>query len=742
MAAPPSESPVFSSSQDEATPSAPAGSPQPRLSVSVRQLMAKLAGSGAIPASSVALALQDMHPEYGGGDWPNLYEKGTPLRYSIESWVERVLATLQAPVDSESTLHGRLLLVGLAATDTQFAPFLAEGGFLRRIEQEIREPLESLLTPDGRSIWQSVADPQPTGGSGTSPEPEQVAGIPDNVPTHSDHPADVDELGRSAFARALAARIERVRRDERWPGLEAAPSRPVWLWFLRERGRRAWRRWSGRDGEMDVPHGPGGFMLHLNGPWGAGKTSLLSFIKDELTDTKRAEPWLAIYFNAWRSERLGPPWWALSREVHRQSRAQLQAMAVAHPAAKRRASALSYNEIWWRALTGVGAPVLVVGLGVLVLALFALLAGKLSMASEQQAGIAFLEQWATTIGGWVAIAGAALSGLRYMVTGSARGASALLEVSGDPMRPMVCKFEDLVRLAGHPVVILIDDLDRCQFEYVARLLQGIQTLFWQTPVAYVVAADRQWLRAAYETQFGQYRGYVGESGRPLGYLFLEKLFQLSANVPHMGSTSARQYWMKLLGVAPVDPGELDEARGRAQQRLQQARTEADVLAATNEAAAAGDVVYAQAMREEAVVRLAAQEIEAHTAHVLAPFLDFLEPNPRAMKRMVNAYGVRRAIDVLRQGQTDRGVLALWTILEMRWPILSEHLAEHPDEVERIRAAGEPTVAADDDLIALYQSAQIRRLINGDAPDVVARLDAAAIRQCTGTVGGIAPEVMA
>ena len=63
-----------------------------------------------------------------------------------------------------------------------------------------------------------------------------------------------------------------------------------------------------------------------------------------------------------------------------------------------------------------------------------------------------------------------------------------------------------------------------------------------------------------------------------------------------------------------------------------------------------------------------------------------------MKRLLNAYGFRRGFDVV--GVTDRDALARWTILEMRWPLLAEHLrtggADEPSE-EVSTLLGDPEV---------------------------------------------------
>jgi len=65
---------------------------------------------------------------------------------------------------------------------------------------------------------------------------------PNATPLLSDSPATVDELGRKPLADALAARLMRLQRDE------AASAQPKAV------------------------------MVHLHGPWGSGKSSLVRFL--------------------------------------------------------------------------------------------------------------------------------------------------------------------------------------------------------------------------------------------------------------------------------------------------------------------------------------------------------------------------------------------------------------------------------------------------------------------------------
>jgi hypothetical protein len=84
-----------------------------------------------------------------------------------------------------------------------------------------------------------------------------------------------------------------------------------------------------------------------------------------------------------------------------------------------------------------------------------------------------------------------------------------------------------------------------------------------------------------------------------------------------------------------------------------------------------------------------------------------------MKRLVNAYGVERDIRLLEDRAEAPGALAperlaLWTILRLRWPLLADYLAEHPEVVDDANTAA----TADQGLAELLDSAEVRDVIEG------------------------------
>jgi L-lysine 2,3-aminomutase len=123
---------------------------------------------------------------------------------------------------------------------------------------------------------------------------------------------------------------------------------------------------------------------------------------------------------------------------------------------------------------------------------------------------------------------------------------------------------------------------------------------------------------------------------------LEKTFQLSVSLPRLSPDVQKQYWQHLIQIEkPRNMEEVKKAQKDAKQRLQQLKKEEDILAEIPRSTK--NPIYEQAFREEAVIRLATPEVEEHTEHTLKDFAPLLEPNPRAMKRLVNAYSVQRDI---------------------------------------------------------------------------------------------------
>lgn len=492
---------------------------------------------------------------------------------------------------------------------------------------------------------EELAEGTPLDGKTTPDRAEE------RVPEHLDDPALEDRLNREPFAEVLAIRMAAVRRK-----------------LVEER--------QGRES--------GAFSVHLHGPWGSGKTSVLNFLATMLKHGEYGEKahespkWIVVEFNAWQNKRFRPPWWQLvvqlKRECLRQSRRSGYFSNWL---------ALNFHWLVW-ALRARLFPVAIAFLLIVAVAFVVL-----TSTDEVPRTIPWGEL-ATALGifGAVFTAGALLVGrLKSWLVGSASASEWYARISQDPSRPVARLFERLVTATGKPVAIFIDDLDRCDHEYVVELLEGIQTLFRNANVCYVIAADRDWIRASFETSYANFVTTIGEPGRPLGYLFLEKMFQVSASIPQLQAETKAEYWRQLIyrkrKKEPRRPPQ--ETKRLAEQRLGDSQAPDQIQAVIDHAATefADDVEMLQSIRAAAAKRVSSEASQERQEHFLAQFESLLEPNPRAMKRLVNAYGIRQASNFLAGRRVNPSLLALWTIMEMRWPRLADYLVDatwqHPDK---------------------------------------------------------------
>ena len=547
-------------------------------------------------------------------------------------------------------------------------------------------------------------------GAASAEETPAAPPVHDPTPLHLDTPATVDHLNRRGFARALAVRLDRIW-GEMNPPVEAKARR----------------------------HAPrGSFVLHLHGEWGSGKSSLLEMLRAELApeDSRDregepivAKPWAVIDFNAWQNQRLDPPWWPLLDAIYRQPLRQRQI-----PGWRRAWSWL--REQLWRFTTKrrdllIFAVLLVLcgflGYRYLRPALIVEIEKGVGPAGDTAAHVADIAALVTLVGGWLWF------GSRSLVSGTARAAQSFVESVADPMDRIQRHFTKMVGSLGRPIAVFVDDLDRCQPEYVVKLLEGIQTLFRDPRVVYVVAADQRWLHTCFERSYEPFAESVREPGRRLGSLFLEKAFEISVEVPRLSKGVQAEYWKFLLG---GDPGGAEkrvvELEREARAEFEGATSEQQVISRLEKPSSPGetDPLRENVRRQVAVERLANAAVERSVTYFLQPFAPLLEPNPRSMKRFLNAYAIQRDLSILA-GQNvlaeerRRKKLALWVILSLRWPSLGERLLEEGTDGEDDPSSRE--------LAALRESPEVRSIV-----EYLGREDPLTLDDVAGLLGTAVP----
>jgi hypothetical protein len=551
------------------------------------------------------------------------------------AWLSGDITAFHIPGDGRlavaGTEEGRLELVNLPGTD-------------RRVE--------TLQLGDQRiSAIGSLGDTFVVGDAGggvwvVEPVDEAAAREPvvsDKVELLDDVPGETrgdDRLRRSPLAGALAVRLERRHEEGR------------------ERS----------------------FLVHLDGAWGSGKTTVLNFVADSL-----GPDWTIVRYNAWRQSRIGPHWWTL--------------LTALRDEILRRRSPLGRLALWTREM-GQQRIRRASGLPATVLLLLVALAVYLRIRPD---GTTASEVFTTAEG--VGAVGVGLATLfagaqlvaRFFGWHSPRGAKAFQDLDTNPMDRVAEHFSWLVRQEERPIAYFVDDLDRCPAGDVVELLESIQTLVRDAgderggsggggrdavlSPCFVVAGDGAWIRNAFETHYAEFAGPIAEPGRPLGYLFLAKIFQLTLPVPRIAPVRQAAYFRELLGLDeapgdPDDPAASPEAVQAAGDRVARAPHDA----AQQEVLAALPLSVREAVAPVAVQRQNEPAFAEATEHRLTGFAELLPDNPRAVKRFLNTFALTRSVRTIEGQAIPTGSLALWTILQTRWPRLADALADHPEWV--------------------------------------------------------------
>ncbi|MBN4073380.1 peptidoglycan-binding protein [Mariprofundus ferrooxydans] len=503
----------------------------------------------------------------------------------------------------------------------------------------------------------------------------------------SDQPAEHDSFNRFAFAEYLARWLDRLWHEQ----LNASVK-------------------TGKEVKGDS------FVLHLCGRWGAGKTTFMHQLDQCLhDDTKVTKPWIGIHFNAWRNQHVDPPWWGLLDRIISKGIEESREYPIWFriKSLKRR-----FDRGDWK---------LEAGMAVLILVSVCII-GSEYFKGDVIKSLAAIFALGTAVFGFFS----------KVIPGFSASAQIFQRLSSDPMEKIRSYYYDIIETFDRPVIVFIDDLDRCKSAYVIELLESLHTLYSHPKVFFLVAADRTWISACFEEGYETFNGKIAQVEQPTGYRFLEKLFQLSIALPPISAELKALFMDEITSNGKSDAVvSFDEAYAAVEKEIQHVSSESelnDYMRSEPESA-----IHKQAMIAAAVIKAAKTESFATAnKHRLTRFVDLMDANPRSMKLIVNAFGVyvnlARVSGVLDMDEPFLDQVALWTILEVRFPRVAEYLARFPDQVQIFAAdaATEKEPGAHqvpDYLLALIGNESLKKIMGGcklNNGDVIAPLTAKAI----------------
>ena len=449
------------------------------------------------------------------------------------------------------------------------------------------------------------------------------------------------------------------------------------------------------------------FMIHLQGAWGDGKSTFLNLIESNLNTEK--QKWIVVKFNAWQHQHVSPPWWSFLDQIYTQSTKSLpwykSVVLWAHETIRRVINMKSiYNFITLS---------IVLVAGFFIYRYFPSILDFSKNDSQKDPSIGDSLMLVTK----VLIAIGTVSGLIYtmaqfvakpLLLKSPQSAKSFLQQVADPMMKIKKHFESLIsniEILGYRIAIFIDDLDRCNSQFAVELLEGIQTLYKDRKVLYIVAGDKNWISECFENHYSDFDQVVIEPGQKLGYLFLEKAFQLSIRLPQISGKVKDKYWEYIL-----DPNKriLQNQTTEDKSEIVPNRTsvESEELKTKFKEKFNKQEYSSPQQIEELTKELGVSDVEAtdilleymsedaeDIKHKLQNHSDLIKANPRSIKRLANQYNIYRDILIAERRTFNPDKLFRWLILENVYPLYTDLVEKDskvytksnlPDEIKALK----------------------------------------------------------
>lgn len=516
--------------------------------------------------------------------------------------------------------------------------------------------------------------------------------------------------------------------------------------------------------------------MHVDAPWGGGKTSFARYLEQILNPYRNAgplpewlrplltennwperhrRPWHIVNFNAWRHQHVSPPWWVFFDAIRVQCSTAARAETnqrddqLPPPAplngyfdwcARHSEAVARWLRQWvWGTVT----PEIKLG-GIATIAVLAMTLlfyhwGLLAIGDgglQLNGGPVFLTA-IVTLGGVAALKSLIQAFATSLFLGSPAAAKSYALGAGDPLDRFRTHFAWMIASFRRPVLVVIDDLDRCEPAYVAGLLSGMQTILTSQRVIYLLLGDRDWIERSFSETYKSMRASEKEDEHTFGGRFVEKSIQMSFVLPEVQDPEKTAYVRQVLDLE--DPAKTvsgppvlakDNEAGMTQAALDrisaipefEAREQAgaDLLAKMEDSDAAQETIAAQtkALRETLSLRAAFDETVARaTSHMLEPLVPLLPANPRQIKRIINTITFIEEIARLSRGtapgSTEWQIVARWGILALDWPRAWYTLSTHPVIADHLigRATGELDYQREKDLLkALQKREDVLRLL--------------------------------
>ncbi len=204
------------------------------------------------------------------------------------------------------------------------------------------------------------------------------------------------------------------------------------------------------------------------------------------------------------------------------------------------------------------------------------------------------------------------------------------------------------------VVVLIDDLDRCQPERIIETLEAIKLFLSVKKTTFIIAADENVIQYAIKKKYPNTDGFNIELDKE----YIEKMIQVPIQIPELSSKDVQNYLLLLVLQKYMEPKKFEILVSKIEQEKLMVKSDVigveqleDIYGSLNDSICSeGKEEYKEVV--DAILQI--RKIASHT----------LKGNPRQIKRFLNTFILKRRLSKMYYGDEDldMGIMAKLLIL--------------------------------------------------------------------------------
>lgn len=481
----------------------------------------------------------------------------------------------------------------------------------------------------------------------------------------------------------------------------------------------------------------------IDAPWGMGKSTLMGLIKSELKNRAKANKqrsFPTVWFNAWKYDQESSLWAALALEILGQVRKQFNVwrrfMLTANLTMKRLDRNIIFSALF-KAFPYFIGLILIMGILLLVARIWL---GSTFLDSIQKsiASIGIL--------GVITVASAFAKDIYGKIKPLDQKISKYVHAPNYYIRApnykekigFLAEFEEDFKLVvasvtengKWPLVIFIDDLDRCAPPKPVEIIEAINILLDAKYCVFVIGMDSQTVAGSIEAKYKDLQDYLKDvddpGGLTLGERFLEKIVQINFQIPRADPEVVKKFIennlkanhgeVKVIQPINLPIEKVKETEGMIEDELRTGKT-LDEAAETVQSSRPDieDKLLEEAKQRAFTKTFDDSEDVKDAIHEAALYLGF---NPRKIKRFINVFRLQ-ALIANRRGLIETGtiklrLLAKWITIVTRWPDLVEAMLIDQNFLKSLKEAyltSEELYQSDDKFLASAKGKKIQAKLN-------------------------------